>query len=178
MTDNAVPMKLGDAELESPLLYSQRYPWMQGLSWQQVEFVAAYAGDITAASAAAGITAKTGRRWIEKVEAVQRSLAMRRESTKIPDLISTQQEREMFLTGVQRDRFQPMPVRLKALEMLGKSQGDYIERVQVEGTVGHEHRVAMSLDDRAKKMLGLSEDDCFVGDVPAEEVAEEDPLAL
>jgi phage terminase small subunit len=50
--------------------------------------------------------------------------------------ISTRKERQAFLTAVQRgDEPAEMPDRLKAVQLLGKMQGDFIERIEINATL-------------------------------------------
>ncbi len=50
--------------------------------------------------------------------------------------IMTRQERQAFWTQVARSKDQDMKDRLKASELLGKSQGDFINRTEITGANG------------------------------------------
>ncbi|GAF70331.1 unnamed protein product, partial [marine sediment metagenome] len=49
--------------------------------------------------------------------------------------IANKEQREQFLTVTYQDKTQTMCNRLRALELLGKGQGDYIEAGQQQGLV-------------------------------------------
>ena len=73
-----------------------------------------------------------------KVRAAFRELAKATQRGAIADAV----ERQTFWTSVMRDRNAEMRDRLKASELLGRSGGDFIERVEAENTI----RVEFALD--------------------------------
>lgn len=107
------------------------------LTAKQQAFVEAYAGNATAAALAAGYSPKTaysqGQRLLKIVE-VQDAIKAR-EAKRLAPTIATRQERQEFWTSVLRSEDEAMKNRLKAAELLGKSEGDFLERVEMDMTL-------------------------------------------
>ena len=107
------------------------------LTAKQRAFVEAYAGNATAAALAAGYSKKTaafiGAENLKKpqIEAAIKS----REQNEVRKRIASRQERQEFWTAVLRDEEQKIPDRLRAAELLGKSEGDFLERVDMDMTI-------------------------------------------
>lgn len=104
------------------------------LTARQQAFVDAYAGNATAAALVAGYSEKSarvqGRRLITK-DNVAKAIK-EREAQRLAPTIATRKERQEFWTAVVRDEAQNMKDRLKAAELLGKSEGDFLERVEMD----------------------------------------------
>ena len=118
------------------------------LSIMEQMFVAAYDGNATNAAIAAGYSAKTadvqGVRLLARVR-VQEAIARRGvlEARTNALIMSRQQRQELWsrIANGEAEPGQPPPSmdnRLRASELLGKSEGDFIERRQYEGGLGHE----------------------------------------
>lgn len=114
-------------------------PWEGGvvvakLSPKQQAFVNAYAGNATAAALAAGYSKKTayshGQRLLKNVE-IQEAIKDR-ETKRMAPTIATRLERQEFWTSVLRSEDESMKDRLKAAELLGKSEGDFLERIEMD----------------------------------------------
>ena len=107
------------------------------LTARQRAFVEAYAGNATAAALAAGYSEKTarsqGQRLLTKADIKDAIKA--REAQRLAPTIATRQERQEFWTSVLRNEDEAMKDRLKAAELLGKSEGDFLERVEMDQTV-------------------------------------------
>ena len=107
------------------------------LTARQRAFVEAYAGNATAAALAAGYSKKSarvqGRRLITK-DNVAKAIK-EREAQRLAPTIATRQERQEFWTSVLRNEEEAMKNRLKAAELLGKSEGDFLERVEMDMTL-------------------------------------------
>lgn len=108
------------------------------LTPRQKRFVEAYDGNATAAAIAAGYSPKTARLQGHKnitkdniLEAIQSRENKRMEST-----IMTREQRQMFWTMIARDTSQKTTDRLRASELLAKSEGDFIERKELTGANG------------------------------------------
>jgi len=109
------------------------------LTSKQQRFVDAYNGNATEAAVKAGYSQKTaysqGERLLRKVEV---SAAIKsRQDTEARECIATRQRRQEFWTEVMEDSAAEMKDRLKASELLGKSEGDFLDRVAatVDGTL-------------------------------------------
>ena len=98
-------------------------------------FVEAFCGNATEAALKAGYSPKTaysqGQRLLKNVE-VKAAIAAR-QAPNSAARIADRQERQSFWTHVMRDPDEDMRNRLKAAELLGKSECDFAERVEVSG---------------------------------------------
>ena len=107
------------------------------LNAKRQAFVDAWEGNATAAALAAGYSPKTaysqGQRLLKNVE-VQAAIKAR-EAQRLAPTIATRQERQEFWTSVLRNENEAMKDRLKAAELLGKSEGDFLERVEMDMTL-------------------------------------------
>lgn len=110
---------------------------MAKLNAKRQAFVDAWEGNATAAALAAGYSPKTaysqGQRLLKIVE-VQDAIKAR-EAQRLAPTIATRQERQEFWTSVLRNENEAMKDRLKAAELLGKSEGDFLERVEMDMTL-------------------------------------------
>lgn len=110
---------------------------MAKLNAKRQAFVDVWEGNATAAALAAGYSPKTaysqGQRLLKTVE-VQEAIKAR-EAQRLAPTIATRQERQEFWTSVLRNEEEVMKNRLKAAELLGKSEGDFLERVEMDQTV-------------------------------------------
>lgn len=108
------------------------------LNARQRAFVEAYCGNATEAALQAGYSPKTaysiGERLLKKVE-IQEALK-EREKERLSSLIATREERQRFWTSMMRDEDRKEVDRLKASELLAKSEGDFLERREVTGPNG------------------------------------------
>jgi phage terminase small subunit len=101
------------------------------LNPKQRAFVAAYSGNATEAARAAGYSEKTayqqGHALLKHPEIIE---AIRgRENKELRPLIATRAERQAFWSGVMRDEDHDMGARLKASELLGKSEADFTDKI-------------------------------------------------
>ncbi len=102
-----------------------------GLTRKQMAFVAAFHGNAAEAARAAGYSAKTakaiGSELLTKPdikEAIQE-----RERERTDSMIATREERQRFWTTILRDPETDLRDRLRASELLGKSEGDFLEKM-------------------------------------------------
>ena len=112
--------------------------WFEGLSPKQRTFCEAYAsngGNATAAARDAGYQhpGSQGAETLKKLSVRQALEKLREATTK--SAIMTREERQQMWSEIARDRAEMTKDRLKAAELLGRSQADFIERVQVEGEI-------------------------------------------
>lgn len=104
---------------------------------KQRRFIEAYTGNATEAALQAGYSSKTaysqGQRLLKNVE-VQEEIRSREEERK-NTLIAPREARQAFWTSIMQDPEEKTTDRLRASELLGKSEGDFLERVaaQVDG---------------------------------------------
>lgn len=133
---------------------------MPKLNLRQRKFAAAYAhlGNATQAAIEAGYSAKTagqaGERLLKKTE-IQSKLKNLLEPAQA-EAIATAAERQMFFTQIMRGEGKfagaELRDRMKAAELLGKMQGDFIERLEHKG--GLEIEITRTIV-HAKNELGI-----------------------
>lgn len=115
------------------------HAWRLGLSERQARFVEAYDGNGVAAARAAGYHGSRqtlARRAAELMKKVEVLLALdrrEREERAGGAAIATREERQAFWTRVMLDPEIEMRDRLRAAELLGRSQADFVDRVEVSG---------------------------------------------
>ena len=108
------------------------------LNARQRAFVEAYCGNATEAAITAGYSKKTaasiGERLLRNVE-IKEALK-EREKERLSSLIATREERQRFWTSMMRDEDRKEADRLKASELLAKSEGDFLDRAELSGPNG------------------------------------------
>ena len=113
-------------------------PKVKGLTAKQQRFVDAYTGNATQAAIAAGYSEKTapfiGAENLKKPKIIAELKS--RETVRCTPLIASRAERQQFWSSVMRDKKQMMRDRLKAAELLGKSEADFVERQEITGRDG------------------------------------------
>lgn len=118
---------------------------------KQRAFVENYTGNATEAAIKAGYSAKTaysmGQRLLKNVE-ISRAI-QEREAARLAQDVATRERRLQFWTQVMEDTEADMKNRLRASELLGKAEGDFLERV--------EHSVDTPLDLTAQIHMVLLE---------------------
>ncbi len=110
---------------------------MGELTLRQCAFVQAYTGNAAEAARQAGYSERTcraiGQRLLTQVDIKQ---ALReREQERLNPLIASREQRQEFWTRTMLDENQEMQHRLKAAELLGKSEADFTERLSVDSTI-------------------------------------------
>lgn len=108
---------------------------MDKLTAKQQKFVDVYAGNATEAARKAGYDGNEvtlGQVGAENLKKPQIVKAIRdRRDTELAPFIASRIERQAFWTAAMNDDKLKMENRLKASELLGKSEGDFIERVDL-----------------------------------------------
>ena len=105
------------------------------LTTKMQAFVEAFCGNATEAALKAGYSPRTaafiGAENLKKPQ-IKEAIA-ERNAPASSARIATREERQAFWTGVMRDPAEKMQDRLRAAELLGKSECDFAERVEVSG---------------------------------------------
>ena len=102
------------------------------LTFKQQAFVDAYAGDIKTAAIKAGLSYDYARQLITKPHIS--AAIQQREATEVrPVVIATRLDRQEFWSNTMNDGEHPIRDRLRASELLGKSEGDFIQRLEQVG---------------------------------------------
>ena len=121
---------------------------------KQRAFVEAYCGNATEAALQAGYSEKTARITAAKLLSkgnIQEALK-EREDKRLASLIATREERQRFWTTLMRDEDRKEADRLKASELLAKSEGDFLERREITGPNGapiHPPEIKVIFSDEA-----------------------------
>ena len=105
-----------------------------GLNAKQKAFVEAYSGNATEAAEKAGYSKKTahsqGQRLLKHVEVAEAIKG--REQRESRNRIASRQRRQEFWTDTMENADAEMKDRLRACELLGKSEGDFLDRVEAK----------------------------------------------
>lgn len=97
---------------------------------KQQMFIAAWDGNIKTTAEKVGLSYDYCRQLVTKPH-IKEALQDRAEKWE-DELIADRQARQRFWTEIMRDATKPMQDRLRASELLGKSEGDFIYRQQYE----------------------------------------------
>ena len=122
-------------------------------------FVEAFCGNATEAALKAGYSPKTaysqGQRLLKSVE-VKAAIAVR-QAPNSAARIADRQERQSFWTHVMRDPDEDMRNRLKAAELLGRSECDFVEKVELRGTLEATLGVVFDSEQRRRLLKSLND---------------------
>jgi phage terminase small subunit len=121
---------------------------------KQRAFVEAYCGNATEAALQAGYSPKTAAFiGAENLKKPKIAAALKeREDKRLASLIATREERQRFWTSMMRDEDRKEADRLKASELLAKSEGDFLERREITGPNGapiHPPEIKVIFSDEA-----------------------------
>lgn len=110
------------------------------LNARQQRFVEAYEGNATEAARQAGYTGSDGALSVQASRLLSNpnvAAALKgRQQKESSALIASRQDRQKFWTDVMKDDMADMQARLKASELLGKSEADFVGRHQLQGSDG------------------------------------------
>ena len=108
---------------------------MAKLTTKQKAFIQSYCGNATEAALKAGYSKKTaafiGAENLKKPQIIEQ--IKKREEKRADKRIATREERQIFWTQTMKDEKADMRDRLRASELLGKSEADFTEKVDVKG---------------------------------------------
>jgi Phage terminase, small subunit len=123
-----------------------------GLTAKQKRFVELFEGNATQAALSAGYSKKTaaaiGKENLRKPLIVAAIRA--RENKTIRPLIADRETRQKFWTDTMLDSEQEMKDRLKASELLGKSEGDFLDRIEHSGGLD----LASAIEEGRRRVAG------------------------
>ncbi len=101
---------------------------------KQKRFIECYEGNATQAAITAGYSERTargiGQELLTKPD-IQEAIASREEERKNA-LIASREKRQVFWSQIMNDPEEKTADRLRASELLGKSEGDFLERVAAQ----------------------------------------------
>jgi len=104
---------------------------------RMADFVVFYDGNATAAARKAGYTGSdlviqgTGCRLLKNPK-VARALALRAKAEAPNKNVASRAERQVMWSNLMKNEDEAASVRLKASELLGKSEGDFVDRLKME----------------------------------------------
>ena len=129
------------------------------LTAKQQAFVEAYDGNATQAALKAGYSPRTagviGNENLKKPE-IAAAIA-ERNAPASSARIATREERQAFWTGVMRDPAEKMQDRLRAAELLGRSECDFVEKVELKGTLEATLGVVFDSEQRRRLLKSLND---------------------
>lgn len=131
---------------------------MAGFTEKQQAFIEAYAGNGSEAAIAAGYAPKSARVTAAQLLAnpsIAAAIKARQEK-RLKPLIATREDRQAMWTAVMRDESVAMKDRLKASELLGRSECDFTEKVEVAGSI--DIGVLFDPEKRRQILSRISED--------------------
>lgn len=109
-----------------------------GLTTRQQRFIEVFNGNVVESARLAGYSEqyalKQAHITLGRNRIIQQAIQERERDRQEP-LIATREERQKFWTSVMNDPEQEMQHRLKAAELLGRSEGDFTERLQIDQDV-------------------------------------------
>lgn len=103
---------------------------MGKLTTKQQLFVAAYSGNATEAAIKAGYSPKTARQLGAQLLSninIQKHLQAKT-AKKVKKLIATREERQQFWTDIMRNKKATLSDRMKASDLLGRSEADFTDK--------------------------------------------------
>lgn len=107
------------------------------LTTKQKAFIDAYCGNATEAALKAGYSKKTaafiGAENLKKPKILEE--IKKREEKRSNKRIATREERQLFWTQTMEDENADMRDRLRASELLGKSEADFTENIEHSGAI-------------------------------------------
>lgn len=124
-----------------------------GLTTRQKRFIEVFNGNVVESARLAGYSEqyalKQAHITLGRNRIIQQAIQERERNRQEP-LIATREERQKFWTSVMLDESAEMQHRLKAAELLGRSEADFMERLQVDSTI---EVVGYLFDPRARAEL-------------------------
>ncbi len=109
-----------------------------GLTTRQQRFIEVFNGNVVESARLAGYSEqyalKQAHITLGRNRIIQQAIQERERNRQEP-LIATREERQKFWTSVMLDESAEMQHRLKAAELLGRSEADFTERLQVDSTI-------------------------------------------
>ena len=124
---------------------------MRELTGKQQIFVDCYDGDAKKAAKTAKLSYDYARRLVTKGH-ILKAIRNRIDNEIRPSMIASRQERQKFWSEIMNDKNQTMKDRLRASELLGKSEMDFPNKMEVSGVGGEP--IPVTIIDYSKVDLG------------------------
>lgn len=103
---------------------------------EQDKFILAYDGDLVATCNAAGVRVSNGYQWLKSNKIRTAILARGVKDPALVRFIATRAERQEYWTEIMFKKSEETTTRLKASELLGRSECDFVDRRIVTGPDG------------------------------------------
>ena len=103
---------------------------MRKLTPKQQKFVDAWDGNVRTTALASGYTYGAARQLVTKTH-IKTAIGNRSEQERKPT-IANREQRQQFWSDVMHDDEQSMKDRLRAGELLGKSEADFTDKIQAD----------------------------------------------
>ena len=135
---------------------------MNDLTPRQRRFVEAYAGNGTEAAIAAGYSPRSATEQASRLlnrPAVAEAVRGR-EAAELEPIIANRRQRQQFWSDTMRDTAEDIKVRLKASELLAKSEGDFLDRVEVTARANLAEKIR---EGRRRALLSREETSFLTG---------------
>jgi len=123
---------------------------MRELTDKQQKFIDCYDGDTKKAAKTAKLSYDYARRLVTKGH-ILKAIRYRIDNEIRPAMIATRQERQKFWSEIMKDTKQTMRDRLRASELLGKSEMDFPNKTEISGLGGEP--IPVSIIDYSKVNL-------------------------
>ena len=123
---------------------------MRELTGKQQIFVDCYDGDAKKAAKKAKLSYDYARRLVTKGH-ILKAIRNRIDNEIRPSMIASRQERQKFWSDIMKDKNQSMRDRLRASELLGKSEMDFPNKTEISGVGGEP--IPVSIVDYSKVNL-------------------------
>ncbi len=128
----------------------------QKLTAKQLKFIEAYQGNGTEAAKLAGYTGDDNTLGVTAHDLLRNpkisDLIQKRQSKELKKLIATREERQNFWSEVMNDTKVEMRDRLRGSELLGKSEADFTEKVELSGELDLSNKTTDELRARLKEL--------------------------
>ena len=141
-------------------------PWKPNT--QQQKFIDSYKGNIEEAAKAAGYTYGYARKMMVTNSNMVSAIRNRGVTENAP-LVASRQERQRFWTDTMQDVEGEMKDRLRASELLGKSEADFTDKVEHSGEIDIKK---VTDDELERKIADLSGEAGALGTTRGEEAPE------
>ena len=127
------------------------------LSKKQLTFIDLFDGNGTEAARAAGYSTPetAGKRCLQNVQ-IRTAIEERRKKEIKPEVM-TRIERQAWWTKIILDETQSMKDRLRASELLGKSEGDFLDRIALGGDDRNPNPIRLVLEKINGTTKGIAE---------------------
>lgn len=125
------------------------------LTAKELKFIEVYSGNATEAARLAGysgsdnVLSQVGSDNLRKPRIAQ--AIAKRETRELKPLVANRIQRQEFWSSIMNDSGEEMGYRLKASELLGKSEGDFIERVELDLSASLAERIKAARERAGKQ---------------------------